>query len=55
VTESLRSSFFNSKDSVLSRLICLRTRALLGGSILYLIKADLIFDSVKALSNAGLM
>jgi hypothetical protein len=54
VTGSLRSPSFNSKGGVLGRLICSRTRALLGGSISHLAKADLIFDSVKALSNAGL-
>jgi hypothetical protein len=54
VTKSLRSFSFSNKGSVLGRLICLRTRALLGGSILYLAKADLIFDFVKALLNAGL-
>jgi hypothetical protein len=54
VTQSLRSSFFNSKDGVLGRLICLSTRALLGSSIPYLAKADLIFDFIKALLNAGL-
>jgi hypothetical protein len=54
VTRSLKSPFFSNKGGVLGCLICLRTRALLGDLILYLVKADLIFDSVKALLNAGL-
>jgi hypothetical protein len=54
VTGSLRSSFSSSEGGVLGRLIYLRTRALLGGPIPYLAKADLIFDFVKALLNAGL-
>jgi hypothetical protein len=54
VTRSLKSFSFNSEGGVLGCLICLRTRALLGGLILYLAKADLIFDFIKALSNAGL-
>jgi hypothetical protein len=54
VTRFLRSSSFSSKNSVLGRLICLRTKALLDSLIPYLTKADLIFDFVKALLNAGL-
>jgi hypothetical protein len=54
VTGSSRSSFFSSKGGVLGRLICLKTRALLGDSISHLTKADLIFDFVKALLNTGL-
>jgi hypothetical protein len=54
VTRFLRSLFFSNKGGVSGCLICSKTRALLGSSIPYLAKADLIFDSVKALSNAGL-
>jgi hypothetical protein len=54
VIKSLRSPSFSSKNGVLGRLICSRTRALLGGSIPHLAKTDLIFDSVKALLNTGL-
>jgi hypothetical protein len=54
VTRSSRSSSFSNKGGVLGYLICSKTRALLGGSIPYLAKADLIFDFVKALSNTGL-
>jgi hypothetical protein len=54
MTRSLRSPFSNNKDSVLDRLIYLKTKALLNSSIPYLTKANLIFDSVKALLNTSL-
>jgi hypothetical protein len=54
VTRFLRSSSFNNKGGVLGCLICLRTKALLSDLIPYLTKANLIFNSVKALLNTGL-